>query len=132
QSLESDLERVTGQFQETRSRLRQLVRSGAEKFRQVWIVNEEEAKGLIREALDADRIIHVQQLGMPWEEPRFWFMDNVGPLGGRREKKDAMQVATELLEGGIRKFLGIFLREGRLWSLPPVGFSRWDLPGVAS
>ncbi|XP_053793526.1 dynein regulatory complex protein 1 [Vidua chalybeata] len=99
QSLESELERVTGQFQETRSRMRQLMRSSAEKFRQVWIVNEEEAKALIREALDADRIIHVQQLGMPWEEPHLWFMDNVGPLGRRQEKRDAMQVATKLLEG---------------------------------
>uniref|UniRef100_A0A8C3DR88 Dynein regulatory complex protein 1 n=1 Tax=Corvus moneduloides TaxID=1196302 RepID=A0A8C3DR88_CORMO len=98
QSLESELERVTGQFQETQSRMRHLARSRAEKFRQVWIVNEEEAKGLIREALDADRIIHVQQLGTPWEEPHFWFMDNVGPLGGRQEKKDAMQVAAQLLE----------------------------------
>ncbi|NXR86582.1 DRC1 protein, partial [Hypocryptadius cinnamomeus] len=113
QSLESELERVTGQFQETRNRMRQLMRSSAEKFRQVWIVNEEEAKALIREVLDADRIIHVQQLGMPWEEPHLWFMDNVGPLGRPQEKGDAMQLATKLLEGGIRKFLG---------NLPPV----WD------
>ncbi|XP_041336259.1 dynein regulatory complex protein 1 [Pyrgilauda ruficollis] len=99
QSLESELERVTGQFQETRNRMRQLMRSSAEKFRQVWIVNEEEAKALIREALDADRIIHVQQLGMPWEEPHLWFMDNVGPLGRAQEKGDAMELATKLLEG---------------------------------
>nr|RLV62699.1 hypothetical protein DV515_00019036 [Chloebia gouldiae] len=135
QSLESEVERVTGQFQEMQSRMRwefqrggipiprssgagsdpsgilsfrrQLMRSSAEKFRQVWMVNEEEAKALIREALEADRIIRVQQLGMPWEEPRLWFMDNVGPLGRRQEKRDAMQVATKLLEGGIREFLGI-------------------------
>ncbi|NWS34119.1 DRC1 protein, partial [Polioptila caerulea] len=100
QSLEAELERVTGQFQETRDRMRHLMRSNAEKFRQVWIVNEEEAKALIREALDAARIIQVQQLGIPWEEPHFWFLENVGPLGGRREKKEAMEVATELLEGG--------------------------------
>ncbi|NXU02307.1 DRC1 protein, partial [Buphagus erythrorhynchus] len=109
QSLESELARITGQFQETRSRMRDLARSSAEKFRRVWMVNEEEAKALIREALDADRIIHVQQLGMPWEEPELRFMDNVGPLGGRREKKEAMEAATALLEGGIHKFLGIFL-----------------------
>uniref|UniRef100_A0A8C3NBV3 Dynein regulatory complex protein 1 n=1 Tax=Geospiza parvula TaxID=87175 RepID=A0A8C3NBV3_GEOPR len=83
QSLESELERVVGQFQETRDRMR---------FRQVWIVNEEEAKALIREVLDADRIIHVQQLGMPWEEPPLWFMDNVGPLGRSQEKRDAIEL----------------------------------------
>nr|XP_054509719.1 LOW QUALITY PROTEIN: dynein regulatory complex protein 1 [Agelaius phoeniceus] len=99
QGLESELERVAGHFQETRERMRQLARSSAERFRQVWIVNEEEAKALIREVLDADRIIHVQQLGMPWEEPQLWFMDNVGPLGGSQEKRDAMELATKLLEG---------------------------------
>lgn len=77
-------------------------------------MNEEEAKALIREVLDANWIIHVQQLGMPWEEPHFWFMDNVGPLGDRREKREAMEVVMALLEGGIRKFLG---------------FLGWDLPG---
>lgn len=95
-------------------------------------MNEEEAKGLIREALDADRIIHIQQLGMPWEEPHFWFMDNVGPLGGRQEKKDAMQVAAQLLEGGIREFLGIFPRKRPLCPSHPwdfqVGSSRSHQP----
>ncbi|XP_054151380.1 dynein regulatory complex protein 1-like [Melozone crissalis] len=99
QSLELELERVVGQFQETRDRMRHLARSRVDRFRQVWIVNEEEAKALIREVLDADRIIHVQQLGMPWEEPRLWFMDNVGPLGDVREKREAMELATKLLEG---------------------------------
>ncbi|NXU36826.1 DRC1 protein, partial [Drymodes brunneopygia] len=131
-SLESELERIAGQFQETKSKMRQLARSRADKFRQVWIVNEEEAKALIRQVLDADRIIHVQQLGIPWKEPHLWFMDNVGPLGGRQEKKEAMEVATELLEGGIRQFLGIFFP----WKgtrVPPIrGISGWDLLGVGS
>ncbi|NWR53281.1 DRC1 protein, partial [Regulus satrapa] len=100
-SLESELERITGQFQETRGRMRELVRRGAERFRRVWEANEEEAKALAREALGAARTIQAQQLGMPWEEPRPRFLDNVGPPGGRREKEDALQVAAELLEGGI-------------------------------
>ncbi|XP_037986435.1 dynein regulatory complex protein 1-like [Motacilla alba alba] len=99
QGLEAELERVTGQFQETRDRMRRLLRGSAERFRQVWIVNEEEAKALIRQLLDADRVIHVQQLGMPWEEPRLRFLDNVGPLGRCREKGDALQLAAKLLQG---------------------------------
>ncbi|NXD31416.1 DRC1 protein, partial [Spelaeornis formosus] len=109
QTLESELKQVTGQFQETQSRMRQLIHSSSEKFQNIWIVNEEEAKALIQEVLDADRIIHIQQLGLPWEEPCLQFMDNVGPLGGQKqEKKEAMQVAMELLEGGICELLGIF------------------------
>ncbi|XP_066402067.1 dynein regulatory complex protein 1 isoform X2 [Molothrus aeneus] len=94
-----DVENSTLRSLQKRKISRQLSRSSAERFRQVWIVNEEEAKALIREVLDADRIIHVQQLGMPWEEPQLWFMDNVGPLGGSQEKRDAMELAAKLLEG---------------------------------
>ncbi|XP_074393475.1 dynein regulatory complex protein 1 [Zonotrichia albicollis] len=99
QSLELELERVVGQFQETRNRMRQLARSRSERFRRVWIANEEEAKALIRKVLEADRLLHVQQLGIPWEEPRFWFMDNVGPLGDIQEKREAMELASKLLGG---------------------------------
>ncbi|XP_066036252.1 dynein regulatory complex protein 1 [Chamaea fasciata] len=99
QSLESELERVTGLFQETWKRTRDLVRRGSERFRQLWLANEEEAKALIRRVLDASRLIHVQQLGMPWEEPRLRVTENVGPLGGRRQKKDAVQAAARLMEG---------------------------------
>ncbi|NWU31361.1 DRC1 protein, partial [Dyaphorophyia castanea] len=129
QSLESELERVTGQFQETRGRMRHLARGRAEKFQRVWLVNEEEAKGLIREALDADRIIRIQQLGIPWEEPRLWFMENVGPLGGRREKKEAMQVAAKLLEGGNPGIPGGF-PSGKGPPVVPfvLGISRRELP----
>ncbi|KAM3653890.1 dynein regulatory complex protein 1, partial [Ammospiza maritima maritima] len=99
QSLEQELERVVGQFQETRDRMRHLARSRVDRFRQVWMVNEEEAKALIREVLDADRIIHVQQLGMPWEEPQFWFMDNVGPLGDIQEKRGGNKPGKAEQEG---------------------------------
>uniref|UniRef100_A0A8C9NRW8 Dynein regulatory complex protein 1 C-terminal domain-containing protein n=1 Tax=Serinus canaria TaxID=9135 RepID=A0A8C9NRW8_SERCA len=90
---------------------------------------------------------------MPWEEPHWWFMDNVGPLGGHQEKREAMELATKLLEGGIPEIPWDFSSLGRLpsprgsvgfpggifqvgssrWDFPggifQVGFSRWDLPG---
>ncbi|NXO22188.1 DRC1 protein, partial [Cisticola juncidis] len=130
QSLESELERVAGKSQETRNRMRQLSRSDAEKFRQVWEANEEEAKALIREVLDADRIIHVQQLGIPWEEPRPGFPENSGPLGGRREKREAAEAVTEIMEGG--EFLGIPGNSPTAVFRGSLGISRWDFPGVAS
>ncbi|XP_027563437.1 dynein regulatory complex protein 1, partial [Neopelma chrysocephalum] len=71
---------------------------GLEQFRRVWLVNEEEAKEFMRKALEADRIIHIQQLGIPWEEPLHWFLENVGPLGEKPEKRTALQAAREALE----------------------------------
>lgn len=69
----------------------------AEHFLAVWLMNEEEAKGLIRKALDADRVIHAQQLGLPWAEPDGWFLHNVGPVVHRKKKRSAQELAQELI-----------------------------------
>lgn len=63
-------------------------------------MNEKEAKELMWKALDADRIIHTQQLGLPWEEPHYWFLNNVGPLGHYKEKRMVTKLAAEVLAGG--------------------------------
>lgn len=77
----------------------------AEKFLGVWLMNEKEAKGLMRKALDADRIIHTQLLGMPWQEPHYWFLNNVGPLGCPKEKRMATELAAEILTGRMPRDL---------------------------
>ncbi|KFP53092.1 Dynein regulatory complex protein 1, partial [Cathartes aura] len=100
QSLAADCERITGQCKEVQRRMRHFAVSDAEKFTEVWLMNEEEAKGLMRKALDADRIIHTQQLGLPWEEPRYWFLNNVGPLGHYKVKRMATKLAAEVLTVG--------------------------------
>ena len=41
----------------------------AKKFHDVWVMNEEEAKDLVEKVLDEDRVIHEQQLGLPWKSP---------------------------------------------------------------
>ncbi|NXW08752.1 DRC1 protein, partial [Fregetta grallaria] len=97
QSLAADCERITGQCKEVQRRMRHFAVSDAEKFTEVWLMNEEEAKGLMRKALDADRIIHTQQLGLPWEEPHYWFLNNVGPLGHYKAKRMATKLAAEVL-----------------------------------
>ena len=38
----------------------------AKKFNDIWLMNEKECKKLARSILEADRIIHEQQLGLPW------------------------------------------------------------------
>ncbi|NXF41808.1 DRC1 protein, partial [Nyctibius bracteatus] len=102
QSLAADCERITGQCKEMQRRMRHFALSDAEKFVEVWLMNEEEAKRLMRKALDADRIIHTQQLGLPWEEPPYWFLNNVGPLE-HYAKRTATKLAAEILTAGSRE-----------------------------
>ncbi|XP_032040412.1 dynein regulatory complex protein 1 [Aythya fuligula] len=97
QSLAADCERITGQCKEVQKRMRHFAASDAEKFTELWLMNEEEAKRLMRKALDADRIIHTQQLGLPWEQPRHWFLNNIGPLRRCKAKRMATKLAAEVL-----------------------------------
>ncbi|NWY52704.1 DRC1 protein, partial [Chionis minor] len=103
QSLAADCERITGQCKEVQRSMRHFAVSDAEKFTEVWLMNEQEAKGLMQKALDAGRIIHTQQLGLPWEEPRYWFLNNVGPIGHYRAKRMATKLAAEVLTAGSVK-----------------------------
>ena len=42
----------------------------SKKFLEMWLMNESEAKELIRDVLEEDRIIHEQHLGLPWSKPQ--------------------------------------------------------------
>jgi len=116
---------------------RHFAASDAEKFTGIWLMNEAEAKGLMRKALDADRIIHTQQLGLPWEEPRYWFLDNVGPLGHHAGARTVTKLAAEFLTGGMHSALVtlVALGDPRLPRDSPSCHSwpciaRWGLTGV--
>jgi len=41
----------------------------SKKFDHIWEMNEEDCKKLATSILEADRIIHEQQLGLPWSPP---------------------------------------------------------------
>ncbi|KAM4681282.1 LOW QUALITY PROTEIN: dynein regulatory complex protein 1-like [Amazona ochrocephala] len=100
QSMAADCKRIRVLCKDVQRRMRQFALADAAKFMEVWLMNEAEAKGLMRKALDADRIIHIQQLGLPWEEPHYWFLNNVGPLGHYKGKRRATKLAAEVLTEG--------------------------------
>ncbi|KAJ1549445.1 hypothetical protein HK405_003226 [Cladochytrium tenue] len=68
-SLTDDHNRLTEQFRELQKKFRHFRLTDARRYRDVWEMNDEEAKALVRKVLQADRIIHEQQLGMPWAPP---------------------------------------------------------------
>uniref|UniRef100_A0A8C6JJH1 Dynein regulatory complex protein 1 n=1 Tax=Melopsittacus undulatus TaxID=13146 RepID=A0A8C6JJH1_MELUD len=122
QSMAADCERIRVRCKDLHRRMRWgFAVADAEKFMEVWLMNEAEAKGLMRKVLNADRIIHIQQLGLPWEEPHYWFLNNVGPLGHYKMKRRATKLAAEVLteevgssEGGQEDAVKV---EGRVTAL---------------
>ncbi|KAM4866670.1 dynein regulatory complex protein 1 [Thomomys bottae] len=104
QTLASDYHRLIMQYKELQKAMRHLALINEEKFRQLWLMNEEEVKALVAKAFDADMVITTQHLGLPWTLPDFWFLKNVGPLS-QQQRKSATQIVEEVLmqtedEGG--------------------------------
>ncbi|XP_039384258.1 dynein regulatory complex protein 1 [Mauremys reevesii] len=97
QTLTADYKRIVEQYKDLQRTLRHFAVIDAQKFLEVWLMNEEEAKGLMWKALEADRIIHTQQLGLPWVEPDYWFLDNVGPIVHRKVIRSASKLAQEVM-----------------------------------
>ncbi|KAM5293231.1 dynein regulatory complex protein 1 isoform 2-T2 [Ctenodactylus gundi] len=96
QALVVDYRRLVTQFKELQKAIRHFSLVDDDKFREIWLMNEEEAKELIGKALDVDRIIHTQQLGLPWTAPDLWFLSNVGPIS-QQQQKSATQIVEEVL-----------------------------------
>ncbi|XP_072842348.2 dynein regulatory complex protein 1 isoform X1 [Pogona vitticeps] len=96
-ALSADYKRIVEQYKDLQRTMRHFAIVDAEHFLAVWLMNEEEAKELIRKALDADRVIHAQQLGLPYVEPDGWFLHNVGPIVHHQKKKSAHELAQELI-----------------------------------
>ncbi|CAM9650106.1 unnamed protein product [Lampetra planeri] len=68
-SLASDFTRMSEEQQQVHSLTSHFGGVDARRFRGVWLMAEEEARRLARRALDADRAITEQQLGLDWEAP---------------------------------------------------------------
>uniref|UniRef100_A0A8D0C3A6 Dynein regulatory complex protein 1 n=1 Tax=Salvator merianae TaxID=96440 RepID=A0A8D0C3A6_SALMN len=96
-ALTADYKRIVEQYKDLQRTMRHFAIVDAEHFLQVWLMNEQEAKELIRKAFSADGVIHAQQLGLPWVEPDGWFLHNVGPLAHSRKKRSAAELAQEAI-----------------------------------
>ncbi|KAL6034648.1 hypothetical protein STEG23_033836 [Scotinomys teguina] len=94
QSLGPDYKWLLGQFEELQRTMRHFAIIDEEKFRKIWLVNEEEAKALAQRAFSVDRVTHA--LGLPWKMPDFWFLENVGPISSQ-QRKSVTQILGELL-----------------------------------
>ncbi|XP_054978166.1 dynein regulatory complex protein 1 [Sorex araneus] len=95
-TLTSDYKRLVLQFKELQKALRHFAFVDEDNFREIWLMNEEEAKGLISKAFDVARLIQTHHLGLPWTTPDFSFLKNVGPIS-QQPQKSATQILEEVL-----------------------------------
>ncbi|KAK6488544.1 dynein regulatory complex protein 1 [Huso huso] len=96
--LTEDYKRIMEQYKEMQKKMKHFANVDAKKFQEIWLMNEEEVKELVQRALETDRIIHEQQLGLAWEKPHLPFMERSGPIVPEHEKKKlALQLAEEVI-----------------------------------
>ncbi|XP_072134958.1 dynein regulatory complex protein 1 [Mobula birostris] len=106
QSLTDQYKRTVELYKDLQKKMRHFAAVDAKRFEGIWLMNEEEAKNLVKKALDADRIIHHQQLGLSWTMPELCFMENVGPIVSCTKKKSAVQLAEEVILGDLQEGAG--------------------------
>ncbi|XP_074919598.1 dynein regulatory complex protein 1 [Chelonoidis abingdonii] len=124
QTLTADYKRIVEQYKDLQRTMRHFAVVDAQKFLEVWLMNEKEAKGLMWKALEADSIIHTQQLGLPWVEPDYWFLDNMGPIVHRKAIRSASKLAQEVMaltESSQQEEKEDTAEEGRKEAAPEAG-----------
>merc|ERR1712070_531680 len=68
--LTEEYKRLTRQFKDLQEKYHHFEQADEKKFFEVWAMNEQEVRGIITKVLEADRLIHEQQLGHEWLPPK--------------------------------------------------------------
>jgi dynein regulatry complex protein 1 len=97
QSLSNDYKRVTDMFTDLQHKSKHFLTVDLNKFHDIWIMNEEKCKELASKLLNADKIIHEQQLGLKWLPNDLSFLNNTGPINLKSKMKSGNEFASELL-----------------------------------
>ena len=77
--LTEDYKKFTKQFKELQNKFKRFEKSDENRFNEIWTMNENEVRALINKIIQADRVVHMQQLGIAWQppsDPIFGFADS--------------------------------------------------------
>lgn len=96
QQLSDDYKRVTDMFNDLKLKSKHFLAVDLKKFHDIWKMNEDHCKLLAHNLLEADRIIHEQQLGLAWMAPDISFMNNVGPIQDSDKTKSGKEFVNEI------------------------------------
>ncbi|KAK3543638.1 hypothetical protein QTP70_025991 [Hemibagrus guttatus] len=94
QSMTNKYNRLVQQYKDIHKRKRHFASVDAKRYEEVWLMKEDEAKNLACKAVDLDRVIHEQVLGLTWSPPTLAFMDHSSP---KQPQRTAQQVVTQVL-----------------------------------
>lgn len=67
--LTEEYKRVTEQFKDLQTKFLHFQRLDAQRYRDIWDMNEKQVTSLMQKVLKADKIVHEQHLGLEWAPP---------------------------------------------------------------
>jgi len=95
QELTEEYKRITEQFKDLQSKFQHFEVADTKRYRDVWQMNEEAVTDLMRKVLQADKIIHEQQLGLSWLPPSEHIFHAGGESGASGARAGAASGAND-------------------------------------
>ena len=68
-NMTKDYKRFTKEFLLLQKKYERFEKSDKNRFNEIWSMNQNEVMALCEKIKECDRVIHVQQLGIPWAPP---------------------------------------------------------------
>lgn len=91
--LTNSYKRITLQFKELQKKFRRFKKSDERRFDEIWTMNQNEVFALVDKIMQADRVIHEQQLGIKWEAPKDPIFNNPDIKAGMSQINQNISVA---------------------------------------
>ena len=87
-----DYKFFTNEFIKLQKRFEKFEKADEKRIKEIWSMNDQEARNLVEKIMHADKVIHLQQLSIKWEPPRdpfFAFLSESNAVAGDSSYKGA-------------------------------------------
>jgi dynein regulatory complex protein 1 len=124
--LTDDYKRITEQYKELQNKFRHFQSADKKKYTDVWEMNQELVQELASKVLQADEIIHQQQLGWEWHPPTEGTLtgtlqlddepveeeEEIAEVDQAKERKALISEVTKDESDNMKKMLELVCQEG--------------------
>ena len=85
----------TNEFIKLQKRFERFEKADDKRIKEIWSMNDQEARKLVEKIMQADKVIHLQQLSIQWQPPQdqfFAFLSESAAVAGDSSFKGADSV----------------------------------------
>ncbi|KAK7242829.1 dynein regulatory complex subunit [Aureococcus anophagefferens] len=109
--LTEEYRRITKQYRDLQAKFRHFEVSDKQRFDKVWGMHEEEVNDLVAKVLQADEIVHAQQLGWGWKPPNLALLSGGGGAAAGRRRRPAGRRRRRRVGAKLKAMLELLSQE---------------------